>query len=140
LFFLERFGLVDKEDEYFKNSMNAIRYDLSPDTEVGGIARYRGDYYHNVTDDFDRVPGNPWIICTLWVAQHLIETAETADELEEARDYMHWTCENSLETGLLPEQVDPFTGEAKSVGPLTWSHTTFIKTALMYSQKLEELD
>jgi glucoamylase len=139
LFFLERFGLVDEEDEYFENTMNAIRYDLSPDTEVGGIARYRGDYYHKVTDDFDRVPGNPWIICTLWVAQHLIERAETVEDLKEAKEYMHWTCENSLETGLLPEQVDPFTGEGKSVGPLTWSHTTFIETAIKFSKKKEEI-
>ncbi len=139
LFFLERFGLVEKDDEYFQNTMNAIRYDLSPDTEIGGIARYRGDYYHNVTDDFDKVPGNPWIICTLWVAQHLIETAEDVEDLKEAKEYMHWTCENSLETGLLPEQVDPFTGEGKSVGPLTWSHTTFIETAVNYSEKKEEI-
>ncbi|QKQ98269.1 NAD-dependent epimerase/dehydratase family protein [Candidatus Nanohaloarchaea archaeon] len=139
LFFLERFGLVDEDDEYFRNTMNAIQHDLSPDTGIGGIARYKGDYYHNVTDDFDRVPGNPWIICTLWVAQHLIETAENVKDLKEAKEYMHWTCENSLETGLLPEQVDPFTGDGKSVSPLTWSHTTFIETALKYSEKKEEV-
>mgnify|MGYP002761678492 CR=1 FL=1 len=139
LFFLEKFGLVDEDDEYFRNTMNAIRYDLSPDTEIGGIARYRGDYYHNVTEDFDRVPGNPWIICTLWVAQHLIETAKNVEDLKEAKKYMHWICENSLETGILPEQVDPFTGEGKSVAPLTWSHTTFIETAKRYSEKKDEI-
>jgi GH15 family glucan-1,4-alpha-glucosidase len=119
--------------------MNAIRYDLSPDTEIGGIARYKEDYYHNVTDDFDKVPGNPWIICTLWTAQYLIEKAETVEELEEAKRYMHWTCENSLETGILPEQVDPYTGEGKSVAPLTWSHTTFIETALKYRDKKKHI-
>ncbi|PSH00940.1 MAG: glycoside hydrolase family 15, partial [Nanohaloarchaea archaeon SW_7_46_7] len=139
LFFLEKFGLIDEDDEYFENTMNAIRYDLSPDTEVGGIARYKEDYYHNVSEDFDEVPGNPWIICTLWVAQHLIQNAETQEKLGEAKKYMHWTCKNSLDTGILPEQVDPFTGEGKSVAPLTWSHTTFIETALMYSEKKEEL-
>jgi len=139
LFFLEKFGLIDGDDEYFDNTMNAIRYDLSPDTEVGGIARYKEDHYHNVTEDFDRVPGNPWIICTLWVAQHLIQNAETQEKLEEAKEYMHWSCENSLDTGILPEQVDPFTGEGKSVAPLTWSHTTFIETSLMYSKRKEEL-
>lgn len=139
LFFLGRFGLVDEEDEYFQNTVNAILHDLSPETEVGGIARYRGDHYHNVTDDFDRVPGNPWIICTLWAAQNLIETAETVEDLKAAKEYMHWTCENSLETGLLPEQVDPFTGDGKSVAPLTWSHTTFIETAMKYSEKKEEI-
>jgi len=139
LYFLEKFGLVEKDDEYFENTMNAVRYDLSPETGIGGIARYKGDYYHNVTDDFDQVPGNPWIICTLWVAQHLIDTADTIEELEKAKEYIHWTCENSLETGLLPEQVNPYNGEGKSVAPLTWSHTTFIQTVLNYSEKLEEL-
>lgn len=139
LFFLERLGLVDENDEYFENTMNAIQHDLSPDTEVGGIARYRGDYYHNVTEDFESVPGNPWIICTLWVAQHLIQDAEDIEGLRDAKEYMHWACENSLETGLLPEQVDPYTGEGKSVAPLTWSHTTFIETAIKYSQKKEEI-
>jgi len=139
LLFLERFNLVDQEDEYFRNTVNAIRYDLSPDTEVGGIARYMGDTYHSVTDDFEKVPGNPWFICTLWVAQHLIDTAESEEDLKKAREYMHWTCENSLETDLFPEQVDPYTGEGKSVAPLTWSHTTFIKTALMYSDRKQEI-
>ncbi len=139
LIFLERFGLVEKGEEYFENTVNAIMYDLSPDTDIGGIARYRGDHYHSVTDDFDRVPGNPWIICTLWVAQHLIQEAETQEDLEKAQKWMHWTCDNSLETGLLPEQVDPFTGEPKSVAPLTWSHSTFIETSVMFDQKREEL-
>ena len=139
LYFLQKFGLIEDSDEYFENTMNAIQYDLSPDTEVGGVARYKGDHYHNVTEDFDRVPGNPWIICTLWVAQHLIEEAESEEELEEAREYLHWSCENSLETGLLPEQVNPFTGEGESVGPLTWSHTTFIETAMMLADKKEEI-
>jgi GH15 family glucan-1,4-alpha-glucosidase len=139
LFFLERFGLVEDSDEYFENTVNAILHGLSPDTEVGGIARYRGDYYHNVTEDFDKVPGNPWIICTLWAAQHKIMRAETEQELEEAKEYMHWTCENSLGTGLLPEQVDPFTGEGKSVAPLTWSHTTFIETVLMYTDRRSDI-
>ena len=139
LLFLQRFGLVESDDEYFKNTVNAIKYDLSPDTEVGGIARYKGDTYHNVTDDFEHVPGNPWVICTLWVAQHLIRQAGTREDLEEAKEYMHWTCKNSLETDLLPEQVNPYTGQGKSVAPLTWSHTTFIKTALMYSEKIDEL-
>ena len=139
LFFLEKFGLVDSDDEYFENTMNAIQHDLSPETDIGGIARYRGDHYHNMTEDFDRVPGNPWIICTLWVAQHLIESAHTVEDLKAAKKYMHWTCKNSLETGILPEQVDPFTGEGKSVAPLTWSHTTFIETAMQFSERKDQI-
>lgn len=140
LIFLKKFGLVNENDEYYRNTMNAIEHDLSPDTDVGGIARYSGDTYHNVTDEFDRVPGNPWIICTLWLAQQRIMDADSREELETAKELMHWTCENSLETGLLPEQVDPFTGEGKSVAPLTWSHSTFIETVFRYIEKKEELE
>ncbi|MFB6115384.1 MAG: glycoside hydrolase family 15 protein [Candidatus Nanohalobium sp.] len=139
LFFLERFGLIEEDDEYYENTVNAILHDLSPDTQIGGIARYKGDRYHNVSDDFDKIPGNPWIICTLWAAQHKIMRAEYEEDLEKAKEYMHWACENSLDTGLLPEQVDPFTGEGKSVAPLTWSHTTFIETVLMYKDRKEEI-
>ena len=138
LYFLEKLGLVEIDDEYFENTMNAIIYDLSPDTDIGGVARYHEDHYHKVTDDFDKVPGNPWVISTLWTAQYLIDKAETEDQLEKAQERMHWVCKNSIETGLLPEQVNPFTGEGVSVAPLTWSHTTFIETALIYADKKKE--
>ena len=138
-YFLYRFGLVEENDEYFENTMNAIIHDLSPKTEIGGVARYRKDTYHNVTDDFDKVPGNPWVISTLWTAQYMMERADTMDQLETAQQRMHWACNHSLETGLLPEQVNPFTGEGLSVAPLTWSHTTFIQSALIYAKKAREL-
>ena len=139
LIFLWKFGLVDGSDEYFRNSLNAIRYDLSPDTDIGGIARYRGDHYHASSQDFDRIPGNPWFICTLWVGQYLIKTAENQDEIEEGREFLRWVCRNSLDTGLMPEQADPFTGEPKSVCPLTWSHSTMIETALLLDDRRNEI-
>ena len=73
------------------------------------------------------------------MGQELICRAESLQELEEAREYIRWVCENSLDTGLFPEQVDPYTGDGKSVAPLTWSHTTFIETVRMYSDKRDEL-
>ncbi|WP_414836444.1 glycoside hydrolase family 15 protein [Candidatus Nanohalococcus occultus] len=139
LIFLEKFGLIEEDDQYFENTVNAIEHDLSPDTEIGGIARYKGDCYHSVTSDFEKVPGNPWVICTLWLAQHRIMNAESSEELESAKEHMHWAHDNALETGILPEQVDPFTGEGKSVAPLTWSHSTFIETAMSYLEKKKEL-
>jgi GH15 family glucan-1,4-alpha-glucosidase len=126
---------VDGEDDYFTNTMNAIIHDLSPDTDVGGIARYKGDYYHNVTENFEKIPGNPWIICTLWAAQYLLEEASNKEDIEEAEKYIEWVEENSLDTGVMPEQVDPYTGEGKSVAPLTWSHSEFIETMIKIEDK-----
>jgi GH15 family glucan-1,4-alpha-glucosidase len=138
MLFLHEFGLVDGDDEYFQNTVNAIRYDLTNDHE-GGIARYRGDQYHAATQEFDDVPGNPWINCTLWLGRHLIDTAENADQLQAGKQFLDWATEHSLQSGLLPEQVDPFTGEGVSVAPLTWSHAAYIDTALTLHEKRREI-
>jgi Glucoamylase and related glycosyl hydrolases len=138
MLFLHEFGLVDGDDEYFQNTVNAIRYDLTNDHE-GGIARYKEDQYHATTQDFDDVPGNPWINCTLWLGRHLINTATNSQELKTGKQFLDWATEHSLQSGLLPEQVDPFTGGGVSVAPLTWSHAAYIDTALTLHEKGREL-
>jgi hypothetical protein len=44
-----------------------------------------------------------------------------------------------MESGVLPEQLDPFSGEPVSVAPLTWSHATFVLTVEKYMAKFTEL-
>jgi len=44
-----------------------------------------------------------------------------------------------MESGVLSEQLDPYTGEPVSVAPLTWSHATFVATVLRYVDKANEL-
>ena len=46
---------------------------------------------------------------------------------------------NALPSGVLAEQLNPLTGEPVSVGPLTWSHSTFVATVANYLKKLREL-
>ena len=41
--------------------------------------------------------------------------------------------------GLLPEQVNPFTGGPLSVAPLAWSHAAYVDVCLGYCQALEAL-
>ncbi len=50
-----------------------------------------------------------------------------------------WTASHSLESGVLAEQVNPYTNEPISVSPLTWSHATVVSTAIKYLEKLEQL-
>jgi GH15 family glucan-1,4-alpha-glucosidase len=40
---------------------------------------------------------------------------------------------------VLAEQYHPYSGDAISVSPLTWSHATFIIVVLEYLAKLREL-
>jgi GH15 family glucan-1,4-alpha-glucosidase len=118
----------------------AIRERLTLQTPVGGVARYERDYYHRVEHvDLKRVPGNPWVICTLWLAMHDIAVAKSISELEPALKYLQWAVDRALPSGVLAEQFHPHTGAPISVSPLTWSHATVITVVMHYLLKHAEL-
>ncbi|MGF7032082.1 GH15 family glucan-1,4-alpha-glucosidase [Paenibacillus mucilaginosus] len=131
------FGLLPASDLRVAATMKAIREKLWIQTEVGGLGRYSNDYYHQVTKDISRVPGNPWFICTLWYAEYLIATAAGEQDLAPAMELIRWTMSHALPSGILAEQVHPFTGEPMSVSPLTWSHATFVKVVQEYLAKVK---
>lgn len=139
IFAIFEFGVLPADDERVVRTMNAIREKLTVSTSIGGIARYHHDYYFQRSDQIDKVPGNPWIICTLWLASFDIANASAIEDLEAPRNALTWVMQHSMESGMLPEQLDPFTGSPLSVAPLTWSHATFILTVTKYVQKYEEL-
>jgi GH15 family glucan-1,4-alpha-glucosidase len=134
------FGAFSPEDEKVVNTMNAIKERLWVRTDVGGIARYEEDRYYRVSEDTKRVPGNPWFICTLWLAQWNIAKAKNPKELQEALPILKWVASRALPSGVLAEQVHPFTDQPLSVAPLTWSHAAFVTTVLEYLDKLGEVD
>jgi GH15 family glucan-1,4-alpha-glucosidase len=136
-FALFAFGALDPGDPAVETEMAALRERLWVKTPIGGCARYERDFYHQVERDrLDEVPGNPWVICTLWHAQFLIAKARTAEELREAIPLMEWCVQRALPSGVLGEQFHPHTGEPISVSPLTWSHATFVIVVMEYLRKL----
>jgi GH15 family glucan-1,4-alpha-glucosidase len=130
------YGPYAPKDPKVVSTMAAVRDKLWVKTPVGGVARYEGDPYHRVSAD---VPGNPWFICTLWLAHYLIGRAETEAELEEALPIIGWAAERALPSGILGEQVDPFTDAPLSVSPLTWSHAMVVQVVMEYLEKIEGL-
>jgi GH15 family glucan-1,4-alpha-glucosidase len=134
------FGVFEPDEERVVNTMNAIKERLWVKTHVGGIARYEGDSYHKVTDNIYEVAGNPWFICTLWLAQWYIAKAKDSRELQEAIPILEWVASRALPSGVLAEQVHPFTNQPLSVSPLTWSHAAFVTTVLEYLDKLGEVE
>jgi len=92
-----------------------------------------------VSNDIQAVPGNPWFICTLWLADYFITRANSAADLKMALPIFEWTANHALESGVLAEQVNPYTNEPISVSPLTWSHATVVSTTIKYLEKLEAL-
>jgi GH15 family glucan-1,4-alpha-glucosidase len=134
------FGALPADHPAVVAEMEAIRRKLRVKTAIGGVARYERDPYHRVEqNDFEKVPGNPWVICTLWTALHRIATARTVAELEEAQKDLEWTRARALPSGVLAEQFDPHTGAEISVSPLTWSHATVIIAVMHYLLKHAEI-
>ncbi|MFB3091628.1 MAG: glycoside hydrolase family 15 protein, partial [Dehalococcoidia bacterium] len=111
-------------------------------TDIGGLARYEGDEYHwdpDLQDQRDKIPGNPWIISTLWLVQYQIAMARSVADLKQVLLRVEWVCARALPSGVLPEQIHPLTGEHLSVSPLTWSHATVVTMVQEYLEKYEEL-
>lgn len=129
------FGALPADDRRVMRTMQAIREGLWVKTGVGGIARYTNDYYFQRSCDIENVPGNPWVVCTLWLAGWYTARAETLAELKEAGRLLEWAADHTMRSGVLPEQLHPYTGEPLSVAPLTWSHATFILAVLKYLEK-----
>ena len=132
LFGLWYFGLFAPDDPRIVATMQAVRDRLWVKTDVGGVARYENDYYHQVSQDIENVPGNPWFICTLWLAQWHIATAQTEDDLKPALEILNWAADHALPSGVMAEQVHPYTNAPLSVSPLTWSHATLAMTVREY--------
>jgi len=139
LYAIFAFGLLDVDDPRTHKTMTAIDQRLWLKVPVGGVARYEDDYYHRVSDDTTAVPGNPWFICTLWLADWHIAKAKDIDQLKLALPILDWVASHTLPSGVLAEQVDPHTNAPLSVSPLTWSHATVVSTLMAYMRKLEQM-
>jgi GH15 family glucan-1,4-alpha-glucosidase len=140
LYAIAYFHALPVNDPRVESTMRAVRDRLYVQTPVGGLARYENDYYHQVSKDVEKVAGNPWFICTLWLAQYEIARAKSVAELEsKALPLLRWVVDRALPSGALAEQVNPYTGEPISVSPLTWSHATFVSATHEYINKRREL-
>lgn len=133
LFGLFYFGCLSPDDPRVVGTMNAIEEKL---TVGGGIARFENDGYMRTDAN---IPGNPWFLCTLWFAEWHIARAKNMDDMKRPLEILEWVAASALPSGILGEQFDPTTGAHLSVSPLTWSHSTFVSTALSYQKKVHEL-
>jgi glucoamylase len=134
------FGVFSASDERVQSTIDAVRDRLWCKTEIGGMARYENDKYQTVVAQDKEIPGNPWIICTLWYAQYLIEKAKSKEDLKKSHPIFNWVSERALRSGVLAEQVDPLTGYPVSVSPLTWSHAALVITVQRYLKKFLEME
>lgn len=130
------FDVLPLDDPRLEKGMQKALETLRCQTDIGGFTRYENDYYFRVSHD---VPGNPWIITTLWVAQYYLLKAQREEDFEEPIKLLKWVVKSALPSGILAEQLNPFTGEHLSATPLTWSHAEYISTVLLYLERLDQL-
>lgn len=134
IFGLTHFGVLPIDDPRIAESIKLVEEKLMCKTEVSGVARYEGDGYYRVNPD---VPGNPWFVTTLWLAQYYIDVAKKPADLEPALKWLKWVEKYALPSGILSEQINPYTGSHISTAPLTWSHSEFVLTVTKYIRKME---
>ena len=130
------FGVLDIHDEKVIKSIATVEQKIVCQTDIGGVCRYEGDYYFRVSYD---TPGNPWFITSLWLGKYYLKKAKSESELAQTYKWLDWTIKNALPSGVLSEQLNPFTGEQLSATPLTWSQAEYVKIILELIQKLKEL-
>ncbi len=129
------FGMFRPDDPRVTRTMEAIEQQLWCKTPLGGIARYQRDTYYQIASNTDEVPGNPWFLCTLWLAQWYIATAMRPEDLDRPLELLSWVADHASASGVLAEQLNPHTGAQISVSPLTWSHATFVSTVCLWEER-----
>jgi oligosaccharide amylase len=122
-----KLGLVPWDDPLARKTVETVEHRLWNPT-VGGLARFEGDEYCGHE--------NPWVICTLWLAEAKIRLGER----ERGREMIEWVAAHATPTRLLPEQLDSTTGLPRSATPLTWSHSTFVDVVHKYRLAVERTD
>ncbi len=117
------FHVLPEQDIRLTRTMDWLERELWVPGPIGGMARYRNDTYYQQDSS---VPGNPWVIATLWLLQWKIATTPSPHSNSQIRSLVDWVLDRAGESGMLPEQVHPETGARLSVSPLAWSHAEWV--------------
>ena len=68
-----------------------------------------------------------------------LQRAQNENDLKKALSILEWVADHALASGVLAEQINPYTNEPVSVSPLTWSHATVVTTVIKYLEKMSLL-
>jgi len=131
------FGVIETDDPKITNFKKIVDDKLFVgEGSDGGYVRYENDQYYAAKDT--NVP-NPWIVCTLWMAQYEIKKAKSRKELTSALEKLEWASRTASKSGILAEQIHPISKAPLSTAPLVWSHAEFVITIDEYLKKYRSL-
>lgn len=117
------FAKLPPDDSRLASTLGHVEKRLLATSPIGGVIRDEQDGYFLAKTQYK---GNPWIVCTLWLAQYY----NAAGQIDKAESLVRWAQDRALPSGAMSEQFDPDTGAAISVTPLVWSHAEFVNTVL----------
>lgn len=117
------FAKLPLDDMRLLQTSKTVEKSLANQSDVGGVIRYENDDYFLSKPKYK---GNPWPVCTLWLAQYYLNSGER----DKAEHLIEWVLKHRQPSGTLSEQYDPETGESLGVTPLVWSHAELINTIL----------
>lgn len=133
LFGLWYFGMFELDDTLLMATVEQVDKRLRSTGPTGGFIRYEADAYFRSQD-----LSNPWFITTLWEVQRRLRQPDVSDQdLEYAKQTFQWVIDHLYPSGVLAEQLDPYSGTSLSATPLVWSHAVYIETVLLYVNVLE---
>jgi len=91
-------------------------------------------YLHE--DSPDGIPGDEgaFVLCSFWVVENLARQGR----LDDASELYASLCERASTLGLLPEQIDPSTGEFYGNFPQAFSHIGVVAAGVTLARALEE--
>lgn len=127
LYGMYMFAEMPLDDPRMQATMQAVTTKLLNTSPIGGVLRAEQDGYFLAKHQY---PGNPWIVCTMWLAQ----CYQAMGQHDKAEALVKWALDRAQPSGALSEQFDPETGFALSVTPLVWSHAELTNTILDLSK------
>lgn len=117
------FSGLHHDNEMIASTLRHVEQKLLNSSPIGGVIRFEHDDYFLAKRDYK---GNPWIVCTLWLAQIYV----VLERYDDAQQLIDWARARALPSGALSEQFDPENGNLLGVTPLVWSHAEVINTML----------
>jgi GH15 family glucan-1,4-alpha-glucosidase len=123
------FAGLSLDDPRLQNTFKHVSERLCNTSPIGGVLRYEHDGYFLAKRQYK---GNPWVVCTMWLAQYYLDL----EQPDKAKELVKWAMDRAQPSGSLSEQFDPETGFAISVTPLVWSHAELANTILDLSSNL----
>lgn len=117
------FARLPIDDPRLVSMAEKVEQRLRGSSPIGGVIRYENDGYFLAKRQYK---GNPWIVCSLWLAQYY----RAAGQPDKAQELITWALARQTPSGALSEQFDPETGYGLGVTPLVWSHAEVVNALL----------